>query len=290
MHNVIVGNNYAVLRVEKIKTFSALAAMQNHWNRATPTPNVDPKKTKLNKYYHGNANIVKSVRAKLDEKGIIKLRQNGVLALEFILTFSHEFLYDEETEKLLPSAKENYRKWLIASVNWAKTTYGERLISLENHLDEKTPHIHFLVLPLDTSKNGKNGLNARGITGGAKKLRGIQDSYAKAVEHCGLRRGVRGSTAKHTTIKEFSKALSQGKKLARDVGVPLPSDSPKKFNDWNKNIVALEAALTKKNQLESDEIRSVIDELIATNTRLTNELQHLKSQQKKDGLRLRMSR
>jgi hypothetical protein len=290
MHNVIAGNNYAVLRVEKIKTFSALAAMQNHWNRATPTPNVDPKKTKLNKYYHGNANIVKSVRAKLDEKGIIKFRQNGVLALEFILTFSHEFLYDEETGKLLPSAKENYRKWLIAAVNWAKTTYGERLISLENHLDEKTPHIHFLVLPLDTSKNGKNGLNARGITGGAKKLRAIQDAYSNAVAHCGLRRGVRGSTAKHTTINQFYTALNQGKKLAKKIGIANPTNSPSEFNDWNKNIAALEAALSKKNQLKSHEIKSVIDELIATNTKLTNELHSLKSQHKPDNYRSKMSR
>jgi hypothetical protein len=102
------------------------------------------------------------------------------------------------------------------------------------------------VLPIDTSRSGKNVLNARGITGGAKKLRGIQDSYAKAVVHCGLKRGIRGSTAKHTTIKEFYSALNQGKKLAKNVGVPLPSNSPAEFNDWNKNIVALEEALIKK--------------------------------------------
>lgn len=271
-------NNFAVLRVEKIKTFSALKAMENHWNRATPTPNIDPKKTKYNKYYHGNKNVVSTVRAKLKEKGIVKLRKNGVLALEFVLTFSPEFLKDEETGKYLSDAKEKLKNWQIATVKWAKTTYGDRLIAQIFHYDENTIHTHLTVCPFDTSRNGKNVLNARGITGGAKKLRGIQDSYAKAVAHCGLRRGVRGSTAKHTSIKEFSKALNQGKKLAKDIGVPLPSNSPKEFNDWNKNIVALEEALTKKNQLESDEIRSVIDELIATNTRLTNELHCLKSQ------------
>jgi hypothetical protein len=278
-------NNFAVLRVEKIKSFSALTAMQNHWNRTTPTPNVDPKKTKYNKYYHGNKNVVSSVRAKLKEKNIVKLRKNGVLALEYILTFSPEFLQDEETGKYHSDAKEKFKKWLIASVNWAKTTYGDRLISLISNLDEKTGHLHFLLLPIDTSRSGKNVLNARGITGGAKKLRGIQDSYAKAVAHCGLRRGVQGSTAKHKTIKEFYSALNQGKKLAKTVGVPLPSNSPAEFNDWNKNIVALEEALIKKNQLESDEIRSVIDELIATNQKMANELHSLKSQQKPDSFR-----
>jgi hypothetical protein len=278
-------NNFAVFRVEKIKTFSALAAMQRHWNRDTPTPNVDPIKTKYNTYYHGTKEVVKSVRAKLDEKGIVKLRTNGVLALEFILTFSHEFLYEEGTDKLLPNAKESYRRWLISAVNWAKKTYGERLISLEVHLDERTPHIHFLVLPIDTSRSGKNVLNARGITGGAKKLRAIQDSYANAVAHCGLRRGVKGSTAKHTTIREFSNALSQGNKLAKKIGYSKPPKHPAKFNDWNKNIAALEAALTIKNQLESDEVRSFIDELIATNQKLVNELHSLKSQQNPDSFR-----
>lgn len=283
-------SNYAVLRVEKIKSFSALAAMQNHWNRTTPTPNADPKRTKYNRYYHGNANVVSSVKAKLQEKGITKLRKNGVLALEFVLTFSHEFLHKEDSVKFHPNAKEKFNKWLNASLTWAKKNYGDRLISMICHFDEFTCNSHLLVLPLDTSRNGNNVLNARGITGGAKKLRALQDSYANAVAHCDLKRGVRGSKADHTTIKEFYTALNEGKKLAKKVGLPKPSNSPSEFNYWNKNIVTLEAALTKKNQLESDEIRSVIDELIATNTKLTNELHHLKSQHKPDNFRSKMSR
>jgi hypothetical protein len=271
-------SNYAVLRVEKIKTFSALAAMQNHWNRTTPTPNVDPEKTKYNKYCHGNANIVSSVKDKLREKGITRLRKNGVLALEYVLTFSPEFLKDEETGKYLSDAKEKFKKWQIATMNWAKTTYGDRVIAQIFHFDETTFHSHLAICPFDKSRNGKNVLNAREITGGAKKLRGIQDSYANAVSHCGLRRGIRGSTAKHTSIREFSNALTKGNELAKKIGHSKPPKSPEKFNHWNKNIVALEAALTKKNQLKSDDIRSVIDELIATNTRLTNELHCLKSQ------------
>jgi hypothetical protein len=273
-------NNFAVLRVEKIKSFSALTAMQNHWNRTTPKPNVDPKKTKYNKYCYGNANIVSSVKAKLREKGITKLRKNGVLALEFVLTFSPEFLKDEETGEYLPDAKEKLKDWQVATVNWAKTIYGDRLIAQIFHYDENTIHTHLTVCPFDTSRNGKHVLNARGITGGAKKLIAIQDSYAKAVVHCGLKRGVRGSKAKHTTINQFYTALNQGKKLAKKIGIANPTNSPCEFNDWNKNIVALEEALTKKNQLENDEIRTVINELIATNTRLTNELQHLKSKHK----------
>jgi hypothetical protein len=69
--------------------------------------------------------------------------------------------------------------------------YGERLISGIVHGDESNLHAHFLVLPLSTTR-GKPSLNARGITGGAIKLRKIQDSYAKSVSSLGLKRGVEG--------------------------------------------------------------------------------------------------
>ena len=47
--------------------------------------------------------------------------------------------------------------WLDASMSWLQKKYGDRLISAVLHLDEATPHLQFLILPLDD--NGK--LNCR---------------------------------------------------------------------------------------------------------------------------------
>jgi hypothetical protein len=67
------------------------------------------------------------------------------------------------------------------------------------HLDEKTPHIEAYVMPFD--QRGK--LNCRSFLGGSKKLTELQTEYAKKMEVFGLTRGVKGSPAKHTTVKQF---------------------------------------------------------------------------------------
>jgi len=262
----------------KIKSFAALTMMQHHWNRAIDTPNSDPQKRKYNSYVHGSAEVVALVKRKLEDKGIKKLRKNGVLALEYVLSFSPEYLRGEVTGKYRKDAKSRYLRWLKASKNWLEETYGERVISSISHFCEKTPHLHVCILPLDTSKSGKNGLNARRITGGAQKLREIHDSYASAVNHLGLKRGVKGSKATHTTVKEYYTALNESKKVAKRIGIQSPEKSPKEFNEWTKNIVTLEAAIRKQNELKSAKIDAIINELVETNRKLTSEIHHIREQ------------
>jgi hypothetical protein len=262
----------------KIKSFAALTMMQHHWNRTIDTPNSDHQKRKYNSYVHGSAEVVSLVRRKLEDKGIKQLRKNGVLALEYILSFSPEYLRDDNTGKYRKDAKVRYLQWLKATKAWLKNEYGERLISIIIHNDETTSHAHALVLPLGTSKTGKNTLNARGITGGAQKLREIHDSYADAVKHLGLKRGVKGSKAKRTTVKEFYTALNESKKIAKRIGIEPPEKSPKEFNEWTKNIVTLEAAIRKQNELKSAKIDAVINELVETNRKLTSEIHHIREQ------------
>jgi len=264
--------------ISKIKSFAALTMMQHHWNRTIDTPNSDPQKRKYNSYVHGNAEVVNLVKRKLEDKGIGKLRKNGVLALEYVMSFSPEYLRDDVTGKYRKDAKSRYLRWLKASKNWLEETYGERVMSSISHFCETTPHLHVCILPLNISKNGKNTLNARGITGGAQKLREIHDSYANAVKHLGLKRGIKGSKAKRTTVKEFYTALNESKKIAKKIGIQPPEKSPKDFNEWTKNIVTLEAAIRKQNELKSTKIDAVINELVETNRKLTSEIHHIKEQ------------
>ena len=58
------------------------------------------------------------------------------------------------------------------------------------HLDERSPHLHAVVVPLHEGR-----LNARHFFGGAKKLEALQDEFASLMQPLGLVRGVRGSDA-----------------------------------------------------------------------------------------------
>ncbi|WP_171496447.1 plasmid recombination protein, partial [Acinetobacter sp. TUM15372] len=67
------------------------------------------------------------------------------------------------------------------------------------HRDETTPHLVAYVVPIDLE--GK--LNAREFLGGRSKLSKMQTDFDNEVKHLGLERGLEGSKAEHTTIKDF---------------------------------------------------------------------------------------
>ena len=86
------------------------------------------------------------------------------------------------------------------SLEWLKQRHGaENVISTSIHRDETTPHLVAYVVPIDLE--GK--LNAREFLGGRSKLSKMQTDFYNEVKHLGLERGLEGSKAEHTTIKDF---------------------------------------------------------------------------------------
>lgn len=74
------------------------------------------------------------------------------------------------------------------------------------HLDERTPHIHCVVVPL--TKDGR--LSAKEMMGDRRKMSQLQEDYGKAMqESFGLQRGIKGSTATHDTVKEYYARINQ---------------------------------------------------------------------------------
>lgn len=179
---------YAIIRHAKLHTIGNVRASGEHTFRERDTPNADPDLTGLNQHYHAkNTNeLVANIEAKLPAK----IRKNGVICLEYLVTASPEFFASKSGEQ----KTEFFRK----SIEWLKERHGEKNIAYFGlQLDESTPHLVAYVVPIDP----KGKLNARHFTGGREKLSEYQDSFAKAVEHLGLKRGVKGSKAKHQEVK-----------------------------------------------------------------------------------------
>jgi hypothetical protein len=276
--------NRAVLRALKIKNFTDLAAMSAHWLRTQPTPNANPARAKLNRVLHGHSNPYQGVKNLLNKKGITKLRKNGVLAIEFVLAFSPEFLINEDGS-YKSDAKANLKKWLEESRNWLLSTYGENCTTILGHFDEKSPHIHALIVPIKAWKN-KSGTNlnklcARDITGGRQKLSQLQDSYADHLKNKGinLSRGIKRSItkAKHQTIKQYYAAINQSKADCLKAGIIPPSDNPAEFNVWQQTIQKLTDSLNKNDQEQFNKLSNMISELVITNEKLKAELSNRRS-------------
>lgn len=223
---------YAIYRTAKIKTNSQIVASANHMTRAVDTPNADPDRAHLNRVLIGSGDPAADVMRLLPEVGQrdpktdkMLRRTNSVLAIEILITTSPEW-WAEATEPQKIA-------WEIDSMNWLKAEYGETNVAhLRIHGDETTPHLTGYIVPRDPDTGA---LNCRHWLGERQQLRDQQTAYALAVEHLGLQRGVRGSTATHEAVRRVYGAVDAPQQAVR---VPVPSKLTMSPETWAAEATA----------------------------------------------------
>ena len=131
-------------------------------------------------------------------------------------------------------------EWCRDSVEWMKRTYGsENVVSAVLHMDEETPHIHATLIPIVQTERRKKKSeklvkkNYRKKPSGAarlsandimtrQKLKAYQDGYALAMAKYGLKRGIVGSEARHTTTAQYYRdLLNQTEDIQENIGLLL---------------------------------------------------------------------
>lgn len=160
---------------------------------------ADPDRTRLNisssvtKYCEMPLQV--AIRARIAEgyKSSRRIRKDAVRYLPHILTGSAERMEEIAGDPGL------FKKWISANLKWSAAEFGKaNIVRFVVHLDEKTPHIHLVTVPL--TSDGR--LSAKEILGNKTKLRERQTSYAAAMEEFGLKRG-RSSDKKHLTTDQW---------------------------------------------------------------------------------------
>lgn len=186
---------FAIMRHTKHKAGGNLNASLQHNYRERETLNADEQRTPDNE--HIVSNSTSEVLAKLNDRLPDKVRKNGVVAVEYLMTASPEFFKDAD--------KQQQKEFFDKSMDWLKEKHGEKnIISATIHRDETTPHLAVFIVPI--TEDGR--LSARDFLGGRKLLTEAQTSYAKNVEHLGLERGVEKSKAQHKSIKEYYQEIN----------------------------------------------------------------------------------
>ena len=85
--------------------------------------------------------INQAIRKRIEDAGIKKIHKGQNLAIEIILTGSPETM-NKMNEKQLD-------RWVKESMDWAGEQWGkENIVTAVLHMDEKTPHIHLIVVPI----------------------------------------------------------------------------------------------------------------------------------------------
>jgi hypothetical protein len=173
------------MRISKIKSLEHIKAANMHNQRLMIVHNANPSVN--NKQLIGKMDVMKDFEEYT--KGAKKPRKNAVLCIEQVLTASPEFFKDDKT----------LRKWVKHQLRYLKKKWGENCINAVLHLDEKTPHIHAMIVPLVD-----NGFNAKKLIGGNKNvLSDMQDEYAELMHFLGLKRGEKGSEREHIALKDY---------------------------------------------------------------------------------------
>ena len=201
-NHVSTGFYYAIFRVgkkyknesnvsKKFKTPGDIKRFQKHMQREQETLNSNGMP---NEIMIGTKNIYEDVENYIKN---VKLRSNSVIARELLLTASPGFF-----QGMPPSELE---RWKELNYNWLKKEFGDNCIYCVCHNDEKTYHLHVLIIPKFTNDKGKEILSNMRYFDGIDKFREWQDKYSSSMQQVfkSLNRGIRNSKAKHIEIKHF---------------------------------------------------------------------------------------
>ena len=226
---------YCVLHLEKAK--GADSGMSAHIERTIVPKNIDPTRTHLNRelimFPDGVCNRTLAIRHRLDTAGLKrKIGKNQVQAIRIVLSGTHDDMARMENEGKLD-------EWCDDSVAWLGETYGaDNLVSAVLHMDEEIPHIHATIVPIVQGERRKQKkeenvkrkykvkapaprLCADEVMSRSNLIR-YQDTYAEHMAKYGLKRGIRGSVAKHLSTHEYYRNLIiQGEDMQANISTLL---------------------------------------------------------------------
>ena len=200
------------MRVGKLKSFGNVGGSEKHTARLQDTPNADPYKENIRLIGNNNdPSLEEIVKAKIADNTKHKPRKDAVLCSEIFLSASPEYFRPHDPNKAGEWNDKLMWNFTNASTKWLQENFGAKCVRAELHLDESTPHIHAYIVPVnDKTKQ----LSHKEMFGGdgrqaSIKMSKLQDSYANSLAHLGIERGVKGSKATHTKVKEYYQAVNQ---------------------------------------------------------------------------------
>ena len=249
-----MGKQYAVYHSQKGR--GSGAGLGNHIDREKGKEhsyrNADPSRLKnnvnfgiLEKDEFGNTVDVSklslekaiSYRIKSGYKKDVAIRKDAVKYISHILTGSHEQMMK------IGGNKEQFKKWVLKNQKFVVDEFGRNnLVRFTLHLDETTPHIHCVTVPITP----EGGLSAKRVFGNKKAMQERQDRYAEAMKEFGLHRGQRNFKVKHQDVTRFYGNLQETKTKLEAVKDDLPPFLPRHRINPKSYLEAIKTTLNDK--------------------------------------------
>ena len=156
------------------------------------------------KAYQG-LSLPQSIVQRLEEgyKGKRAIRKDAVRYVSAMLTGSHDKMRE------ISQDKNRFKAWIRANYDFMRQTFGEdNIVRYTVHMDEKTPHIHCVFIPL--TSDGR--LSAKEIVGNKKNLEQLQDRYYEQMRLFDMERGIKHTGIKHQPISHYYRVKERDRK------------------------------------------------------------------------------
>ena len=279
--------NYGIFRSEPIMTLNDLAQIGSHNKREKKAyksnPNIKLELTKNNielvplkeKYVKGFHKLTKEYRKQHEEKQKTERddrkrsysemlnKSKSVVADELLFTTTNKFFKDKDKDFIL--------EWANTCMDFVYNDLGytkEQILHATLHLDEATPHIHCVVVPLVKKLDKRT--NTERYTISKKQyikdklhLSQLQDIYNVRLREKGydLERGIKGSNAKHQKVREFKKTTRYYENKVETINKRLDdamTDFEEKMKTTKNTIIDKDYVKVKKDTFYS--MQNVIKE------------------------------
>ena len=227
--------SYAIFRVEPINKLSDLAQIGSHNKREKKAyksnPDIDITKTKYNidlvplseKYIKGFYNLTKEYKLEHDKR-METMRDDRKKTFRQMVDDSNnvvadELLFTSDFDFFKGMSKKQIKKWADTCMEFVYNDLGytkEQVLHATLHMDEKTPHIHCVVVPLirkfdKRTNTEKWTISKKQYIKDKAHLSELQDKYYQRLidNGFGLERGIKNSDNEHISIKEFKKITNK---------------------------------------------------------------------------------
>lgn len=228
--------NYSIMG-HRHHTTKTLGKVDSHNLRRRQEKNVDPAKTHLNRHlvyqagrfvldepakYKRNNRIANLLKQRIKSLDITGLQAGQAVVMEINLTVSPEWMQGKTPAQV--------NELLKAQLEWAKSKYGDSILTADLHLDETTPHWHIMLIPLveqvrkvrQSKRQKEAGEPQKTVTVRTLSMstvftpEALELAHTELAEHLkpfGLSRGEHRARdrdrVRHTTLKEHRAMIEQ---------------------------------------------------------------------------------
>lgn len=237
--------------------------------------------------------IEEQVQRRLKEAEVV-VRKGQNTCLEFVFSGSHDTMCAMD--------KQTLDSWGRDTLKWAQDTFGkENVVHATMHCDERSPHMHVVVVPIVTGESKKTQNNKkRKVSKGSYKIDHSKkrlcanevltkenlykwhDSYAFISNKYNLQRGVRAETG---SVKRHENSIDYNRRLKRE-GEQLQaqaSDTQRRINqleleekEKQERLQQLREEERKMDNIKNNFTKKVINKVFGRETEIEKDNNILK--------------